>query len=163
MKRRMISTGVWSLLTFISPLGGVGYGADDTSADAKGFASVLDQAPGVVMRVAIDSQGRENSASAQMRVASEPVSSEAQVQAAFDRGVDASTQAQVSPQDIAADSSTCGFYPYTYSYGWAPAYYYNTYTPTYYYSGYTYNYSTPVYYSNWGNQYRYYYYPRYYW
>ncbi len=162
MKRRMISTGIWGLLTFMAPLGSIGYGADDTSADAKGFASLLDESPGLVIRVAIDSQGRENSTSAQMRVATEAITHEGQVQAAFEQGFDASTQAQVSSQDIAADSSTCGFYPYTYSYGWMPAYYYNIYNPVYYYSGYNYTYSAPVYYSNWNYSYRYYYYPRYY-
>lgn len=157
MKTYLRIFGVLSFLTFVPS----SYGADDTSANAPGFASTLEQSPGLILRVTIDSQGREDTASAQLRVAPESASTGSNVENLFAQGINASGEAQITAQDIAADSSTCGFYPYTFSYGWMPSYYYNTITPVYYYSGYYYNYSTPFYYTNWNTYYRYYYYPIY--
>jgi hypothetical protein len=141
----------------------VAYGWDgDTSADVDGFASTLNNAPGVVLRVPIDAEGRENSSSAELRVAERTVASPEEVETAFARGLATTGQPQITGQDISTDSSTCGFFSYQYNWGWSPAYYYYNYTPTYYSGGYYYTYTTPYYYySNFDYGYRYYYYPRY--
>lgn len=161
MKKTMLIVGALSLLPCIS----VTYADQDSSADAaSGFASTLTKSPGVILQVPIDSQGREKASSARMHVVNRPVSTAAELEKAFASGIDASSQPQISKDDIAKDSSTFGWYSYSYyPYSWAPAYYYYTYTPVYYYGGYYYNYGTPVYYyNNWYNYYRYYYYPYYY-
>lgn len=137
---------------------------EDTSANLpSGFVTTLAEAPGVILRVNIDQEGREDTGSAQLRVASYKVTNAAAVEQAFNSGIDTSSQPQVTSSGIAKDSSTFGFFPYTYYYGWQPAYYYYTYTPTYYYYGSYYTYGAPYYYyNNWGHNYRYYYYPIYY-
>jgi hypothetical protein len=162
MRKNLLFAGALSLLPCIS----VSFADQDTSADAaNGFASTLARAPGVILQVPIDSQGRELADSARMHVVTRPVSTAIELENAFANGIDASHQPQISKEDVAKDSSTFGWYTYSYyPYGsWAPAYYYYTYTPVYYYGGYYYNYGPPVYYyNNWYNSYRYYYYPYYY-
>ncbi len=159
MKRMSIYAGVLSAFLLAQ-----GANADnDSSADvAVGFQSTLSQSPGLILRVNIDEQGREDTGSAILRVATEEVKGEAELEKAFEKGADTSTQAQVTQADIDADSSTFGFFPIRFSFGYQP-YYYNYYRPTYYHSGYYYNYGRPYYhYNNHYRHHRYYYYPRHY-
>jgi hypothetical protein len=138
------------------------YAGDDLNADVNGFASVLDQAPGLVLRVAIDTSGRENTATAELRVANRAVSGNEDVMAVFNSGIETKGQPEITPEDVARDSSTFGFFGFRYYNSWAPSYYYYTYTPVYYTQPTYYYYTTPVYYyTSWPTYYRYYYYPRY--
>lgn len=160
MKKTTIYAGVFG--AFLLAQGA--YADNDSSADLNGgFVSTLSDAPGLVLRVEIDASGRENTGSTEMRVVTSQVSDAAQLETAFARGTDTSTQPQITKDDIAADSSTFGFFPIRFNFGWSRPYYYQTYYPTYYYGGYYYNYGRPYYYyNNWNNYHRYYYYPRYY-
>lgn len=161
MKKTLLYAGILGTVLMTQ----AAYADSDSSADvAEGFVATLEEAPGLILRVNINQQGQEDTGSAVMKVATQKVQSAAQLQQAFDKGKDTSSQPQITQKDIEADSSTFGFFPIRFSFGWQQPYYYSNYYPNYYYGGYYYNYGRPYYhYNNWGHHHRYYYYPRRYW
>ncbi|MCX6124806.1 MAG: hypothetical protein NTV34_08660 [Proteobacteria bacterium] len=133
----------------------------DSSARVHGgFVNAVKNANGVILRVEINADGQENRDSATIRVhtGDTKVTSADDIQAAFAKGVNGSSEKQVTSSDLAKDSNTCGWWHYQYS-GWAQPYYYSSYTPVYYNYGVTYNFYNPSYYSVWSYpvSYRYYY------
>jgi hypothetical protein len=159
------SVGGFSKVLVLAVMLTVGFGTsafadgDDSAIARGGFAAAVHASKGVVLRVEINANGEEKRDSATMRlhVGDAPVAAAADVQTAFARGVDASSQPQLNPEDINRDSST-GWCRYRH-HGWAAPYYYATYTPVYYNVGYAYTFQTAAWYTVWSYpvSYRYYY------
>lgn len=148
------------------------YADSDSSAKAQdGFRQVVEHSDAVMIRVPIDSQGRENTDDSEMRVVSAGgrTTAPSDYQAAWNTGVKVDKKAVKPSSGANSDSSTSYYYGWNnwYGYGWNYNYYYNyrPYYSSYYYgSPYNYYYSNPYYYSyyNYNNYYPYYGY-RYYW
>jgi len=141
----------------------------DSSADVSGgFAHIVDQSEGLIMRVPIDQSGRELTDKVELRLhEGSALTSSSDLATAFSQGVVASSESSVSAADISKDSSTYGWFGGFGGRGWQRPYYYYNYRPTYYgygnywrfnqpfYQNYYYSYPSYGYYG-----YRYYYYNR---
>lgn len=167
-KLRSLSLGAALLLV---PTGfAFSEGGDSSSDAADGFARVVEGSTAVMIRVPLNAQGAEDTNAAEMRVyTGQPVSG-AQLEAAWQTGVDASTQPVLnrdSSTSVGRDGYYWGWNQWN-NWGWQSAYYYNNYQPYYGYYGNYYNYYRPTYYNSYYSQpyygyygYRYYYYNRY--
>jgi hypothetical protein len=155
--RRFMPAAIGAALLVGAPT--LALAGDDSSADVSGgFAALVAESQGVLIKVPVNADGAENTDAAEMRLnVSTSVSDSTNLAAVFDTAVDVSAQPQVSDADLDRDSST-GWRHWN-NYGWRYNYYYS-YRPAYYYYGnyYNYNYGYNYYYNYYG--YNYYYYRR---
>lgn len=124
---------VKGLLLGLALVAAPAFAGDDSSSDAAGgFGASVGGAEGVVIKVPIDAQGQELTDAAEIVLhGGQDISTSGDFKAAFEHGVPATNQANVSDADISRDSSTSGWYGRR-SCGWERNYYYS-YQPTYYY------------------------------
>jgi hypothetical protein len=133
---------------------------DDSSADAQnGFVSMLGDSKGIILRVAINEAGEENTNATEVRVVTSAQTSldAAQAQTIWNNATQTNSNEVLDGHTIPLDqdSSTFGWYRWN-NIGWRYPYYYSSYYPTYYYGG---NYWRYNYYWNYSYPgYRYYYY-----
>jgi hypothetical protein len=156
-------------------LAGPAFADGDSSADADGgFHNQVSASTAVILRVPINAAGEELSDRAEMRLYSgAPVSTNGDFATAFD-GATPLTGQPTLPAD--GDSSTSfgyGWSGYGYGYGgWCSPYTYASYSPYYSYYGSSWGFGSPYYSNYYGygygrsdcygyNNWRYYYYPRY--
>lgn len=142
-------------------------GGDSSSDVSGGFGEAVQSSKGAIIKVPVDTAGRELTDQAEIRVYSGSVApTDAALPAAFDTSTDGTSQPSVADADIERDSSTSGWYYDWRPGGWQYNYYYN-YRPAYFYYGNYYTYGYPYYYNYYGYNpygyygYRYYYYPSY--
>jgi len=127
-------------LTVVFALGAPAYADDDSSANAAAFGNQVKDSHGLILRVPIDERGNELTDAAEIRLdTGTAAATETTIGAAFDRGLPAGSQPEITAADVSADSSTNGWYSWR-NHGWHNNYYYN-YRPYYYNTGYyrTYN------------------------
>lgn len=128
--------------------------ADDSSSDARdGFLNVLQSSEGLIVKVPVNEAGEELVSEAETRIyKGDALTSTSDYATAFETGTTVSTDAVVTERDLAADSSTSGWYygspQYSsYSYYRTPGYwsrdYYRSYYPSYYSYGSYYPYYQP--------------------
>jgi hypothetical protein len=149
------------------------YAQGDTSPDARFGTTVVSQAPAVMIRVPIDSKGRENSTSAELRIITGAIPNaipNTALSGMWQSAIPAKGK-QITRADVQRDSSTFGFFFFNNlaapSMSWVPAYTYLTFQPTYYDAGAFYQFSPAttyqqIYFGPPANDFgfRYYFYPR---
>jgi hypothetical protein len=157
MKFMMKSLAFIALMSALPALGD----EQPTDSSTDGFVRKMRDARGLVLRVAIDEMGRENTASTEIRLHTKfdaPANGSNLVTVWSDSESLANMPVLPKNGEI-TDASTYGWNNYYGNY-WAYPYYYSNYYPYYYSYGNYYDWFYQPYYYSFGS-YRYYYYPCY--